>query len=217
MNIAKRCFAAATFLLAGTLPLTSHAVVGYADVVLEFFDSGAGPMSGPYGGTYPDGPGFPMPVSTSVVLGPDPGPTGFTDFLSLPFGSYVTVGFTDESIIDGIGNDIFIQEIGGNGERAEVFVSADKIHFVSLGIAVDNATTVFDLSSISFLQPVQAVRIVGLDNLGGSPGFDVVNVQVMPNSIGNPVPQVPEPSTTVLLGAGALTAAVMGRRRRKSA
>jgi hypothetical protein len=41
--------------------------LGYADVVLDFFDSGAGPIAGPYGGTSPGGPGFPIPVSTDVV------------------------------------------------------------------------------------------------------------------------------------------------------
>jgi len=175
-------------------------IIGFADVVLDYFDSGAGPIVGPYGGTFPGGPGFPMSVSLDVVLGDDPGPTGFQDFLSLPTGSFVTVGFTDETVIDGAGNDIFIQETGGNGERADVFVSADLINFFFLGTAVDNASTAFDLATIGFTEAVQAVKIVGLDNLGGSPGFDVVNVQVLPGSIGAPPVSAPEPASIALLG-----------------
>ncbi|MFZ5828641.1 MAG: hypothetical protein ACOY3P_01065 [Planctomycetota bacterium] len=151
-----------------------RAAIGFADVVLDFYDSGRGPLPGPYGGTYPGGPGFPMPVSLDVVLGSDPGPTGYQDFLSLPLDSYVTVGFTDETAIDGPGYDVFIRETGGNGERANVYVSADLSSFILLGTAVDNGMTSFDLASIGFTDPVKGVKIVGLDNLGGSPGFDVV-------------------------------------------
>jgi len=180
------------------------AAIGFADVVLDFFDSGAGPIAGPYGGTYPDGPGFPISVSLDVVLGSDPGPTGYQDFLSLPTGSYVTVGFTDETAIDGPGDDIFVREIGGNGERADVFVSADLLDFVFLGTAIDNSTTAFDLASIGFTGLVQGVKIVGLDNGGDSPGFDVVNVEVLPGSVGPAV--IPEPSAFLtwsgLLGLG---------------
>ena len=187
-------------------------IVGFADVVLDFFDSGAGPIAGPYGGTFPSGPGFPIAVSLDVVLGDDPGPTGFQDFLSLPTGSFVTVGFTDETVIDGVGNDIFIQEIGGNGERAEVFVSSDLITFISLGIAQDNTTTALDLASIGFTDPVQGIKIVGLDNLGGSPGFDVVNIEVLPGSIGPP-PNIPEPATILLMGLG-IASIAFGRRKK---
>ena len=91
-----------------------------------------------YGGEFPGGAGFPIPVLLDVVLDDDPNPT--VDFLSLPTDSYVTVGFTDETIVDGVGDDIFIQELGDSGERAEVFVSSNGLDFVSLGIAIDDTT-----------------------------------------------------------------------------
>ncbi len=202
--------------LAGMLGLvlaqqSSAALIGYADVVLDYYDSGAGPLAGPYGGTYPTGPGFPIPVSTDVVLEDEPGLTGYPDFLSLPTGSYVTVGFTDETVIDGVGNDIFIQEVGANGERANVYISADLLNFIFLGVAVDDVTTAFDLASIGFTGQVQAVKIVGLDNFGGSPGFDVMNIQVLPGSIG-PAP-VPEPGLLSLVLLGLLGGAVLRSRK----
>lgn len=169
-----------------TFPSGSGGLVGdgFADVVLEYFDSGAGPIAGPYGVIDPDGDGSGSfePVSVDVVLGDDPGPS--LDALSLPTDSFVTVGLIDEAVIDGPGDDIFIQETGAAGERAEVFVSSNFTDFTLLGIADDGVTTSFDLADIAFDEPVRAVRIVGLDNQGASPGFDVVNVQVLPQSIG---------------------------------
>jgi hypothetical protein len=171
----------------------AQAAVGFADVVIEFVDSGAGPMAGPYGGTFPGS--FPVSVSTSVVLGDD-GP--IADFLSLPTGSYITVGFTDEDIFDQAGNDIFIREVGASGERANVFVTSDFVTYTLLGIAQDDISTAFDLASIGYTGQVRGVRIQGLDALGGSPGFDVVNVQALAFVPG----AVPEPSSWALLITG---------------
>lgn len=199
----------AALLLLASAP--ANAVVGYADVVLDYFNSGTGSLPGPYGGTFDGVSGvFPVAVSTSVVLGPPQSPE---DFLSLPLGSFVTVGFTDETVIDGAGDDIFIGEVGPNGERADVFVSNDFINFTLLGTALDSGVTAFDLASIGFALPVRAIKIVGLDNLGASPGFDVAFIRVLPGSIG---PAVPEPATWAMLIAGfGMVGAV--RRRRASA
>lgn len=202
-----RQFLVATAAVLG-LAAPAHATIGFADVVLGYFSSGAGPIAGPYGGLTGATGAFPISVSTSVVLGSDV--AGSETFLSLPTGSFVTVGFTDETVIDGIGNDIFIQEIGGNGERANVFISSDMINFIFLGVATDNITTAFDLASIGFTGAVTAVRIVGLDALGGSPGFDVVNVQVLPGSIGSPVP---EPATWAMMIVGFASVGLALRRR----
>jgi hypothetical protein len=183
----------------------AQAVIGYADTVLDYFNSGSGSFPGPYGGTFPGS--FPVPVSTDVVLGAPKDPE---DFLSLPQGSYVTVGFTDETVIDGVGNDVFIGEVGASGERADVFVSNDLINFTFLGTALDSSVTAFDLASIGFALPVRALKIVGLDNFGGSPGFDVAFVQVLPGSVG---PAVPEPASWAMLIAGFGMVGAMRRRR----
>jgi Ca2+-binding RTX toxin-like protein len=163
----------------------------FADVVLGYSNSGAGPIDNqPYGFFDPNGNGFvdageppvPSPVTLDVVLGDDPEPS--LSALSLPTGSFVTVGFTQGFIINGPGNDIFIRESGAAGDRANVFVSAkanptSDADFVLLGVAQDDVTTALDLATIGFTDPVRSVKIVGLDNNGVSPGFDVVNVQVL--------------------------------------
>ncbi|EDX85032.1 RHS Repeat family [Synechococcus sp. PCC 7335] len=152
---------------------------GFADALLEYFDSGEGPQAGPYG-IDTDGQVV-VPVSADVVLGSDD-----SDALSLPRGSFVTVGFTDEAVVDGPGDDIFVLESGAAGDQAEIFVSSNLEDFVSLGVGDGGRTSSFDLSDIDFIEPVRAVKIVGLDNRGESPGFDVVNVRGLPESVASP-------------------------------
>jgi hypothetical protein len=82
---------------------------------------------------------------------------------------------------------------------------------VLLGIANDSVTTSFDLASIGFTDPVTAIRIVGLDSLGGSPGFDVVNIEVLPGSIGPGT--VSAPGTLALAGLALAGLGLAARRR----
>lgn len=184
----------ATSLTFGIGNIAQAATLGFADVILEYFDSGAGPLPGPYG--VDNSGAFPVPIdSPDIILGSDT-----LGALSLPTGSFVTVGFTDETVIDGPGNDIFIPEIGAEGEQAEVFVSSNAVDFFPIGIGNGGTTSVFDLSSINFTEAVEAIRIVGLDNGGNSPGFDVVNVEVLPESIGDaPVEPDPTPEPPVVV------------------
>lgn len=186
----KKLLVGISFGIISLVSAPAFALVGYADEVVDYHDSGAGPIAGPYGGI---GGSYPIPVPTSVVLGND---VGSETFLSLPTESYVTVRFTDEVIVNGIGNDIFVQETGAAGDNANVFVSTNGIDFTFLGLAGGGVQTAMDLSSIGYSSPVSYVQIVGLDNNGGSPGFDVVNVQ------GLSVSPIPEPETYAMLLAG---------------
>jgi hypothetical protein len=58
---------------------------------------------------------------------------------------------------------------------------------------------------------VTAIKIVGLDSLGGSPGFDVVNIEVLPGSIGPG--RVPAPGTLALAGLALAVLGFVARRR----
>lgn len=156
--------------------------LGYADVVVDYYDSGSGPIDGPYGGTYNPSTlagSYPEEVSLDVVLGDEPYEDDTVDFLSLPTDSYVTVAFVDEVVVDGEGDDIFITEIAGNGELADIYVRAGGGEFVYLGQASGGTTASFDLADIGFEGFVTEVKIVGLNQAGGSPGYDVVNVRAL--------------------------------------
>ena len=171
---------------------------GFADEVLEFFNSGAGPIPGPYGskgGRPRVVPGYIIePVSPNVVLGPPPpspviSQNSQVDWLALPKGTFVTVGFNDERVIDSPGNDIFIRSFDPQDsarELADIFVSANGTDFQKLGTILENGVTKLDLATIGFTQPVKVVKVLGLDTLGASPGFDLIGVEALPGSIGNP-------------------------------
>lgn len=189
----------------GFAPAASAAII-FADTVIDFFDSGEGPLTGPYGGTFPGV----FPVAVPLTYATD---GNSTTFVSLPTGSFIVVGFSGGFVFDGPGLDIFISEIGGNDETADIFVSSDfGATFTFLGVATTATVSGFDLSAISYTDRVNAVKIVGLDNFGGSPGFDLAFVQGLEGSV--VVTPVPEPGTLALFGA-----ALMGfglARRRKS-
>lgn len=151
-----------------TLVDQSAHLVGFGDVVLDFVDSGTGPLAGPYGG---DNVNFPISVPITHVLdGSD------VTYVSLPTNTSITVAFTNERVFDGQGDDIFISESTGS-EQADVFVSADGTNFTFLGTAA--GSTSFDLASIGFTDDVYAVRLVGKDLGGTSPGFDFEFVQAL--------------------------------------
>ncbi len=220
-NLSKNLVIQATFILGILFPSTSvsAATSGFADLVLDYSDSGAGLFTYPYGGEHPRGSGFPAPVNLDVVLGNDT--RSQVDFLSLTPGSSITLGFRDKVVIDGRGNDLAIREIGANQERAEVYVSSDLVNFTFLGIARDHRSTPFDLSTIGLTEPVKAVRIIGLDTSPdtsiGSPGFDLANLKISPRSLVNESDlnqSIPEPNSILgLLSLGVVAVARLFWRR----
>jgi hypothetical protein len=161
-----------------SVPALAQHDKAYADVVLDAYYSHANPRYNYfYGG---NGNRYPLRMDPRDVLGHN------RKFVSLPKGSYIIVGFTDNTIIDAPDqDDLFIEEIGRAGDQAAVWVSADGKKFTYLGRAKDDKVTSFDLASIGFKQPVVAVKIMGLDNRGSSPGFDLVSVKAMSGAVGD--------------------------------
>jgi len=205
MTLKKSLLSCALALSAISAVPSAQAAIIVADTVIEFFNSGANPAFpvGPYGGTFPGS--FPVVVPLSHATDGDP-----TTFVSLPRGSFLTLGFTGGFVFDGPGLDLFVSEVGGNDETAEVFVSSDfGATFTLLGTATTATVSGFDLGAIGFTGQVNAVKIVGLDNLGASPGFDLAFVQGLEGS----VVRVPEPGSLALALAGMFGVAGLARRR----
>lgn len=191
-------------------PGASAASTLIADVVIVYFNSGANPaFPAPqvFGGTFPGT--FPIEVPLSYAADGD-----ITTFVSLPTGSFIVLGFSGEFVFDGPGNDIFVAEVGDAQELADVFVSSDfGLTSTFLGQADGNTITEFDLGSIGFTEEVNAVKIVGLDNFGASPGFDLAFVRGLEGSVSI----IPLPPALPLLGAAAMALGLLGARRRQPA
>lgn len=147
----------------------------FADIVIDSFYSDTNPN---FDSFYGKKPGNSIEkISTNEVLGNN------NSFVSLPKDSYIIVGFIDNYIIDAPNQkDIFIEEIGAAGEYADIYVSYNNIEYTFLGEANDAVINKFDLDDISFKLPVRYVKVVGKDNRGGSPGFDLVSVSGLPGA-----------------------------------
>ncbi len=147
-----------------------HAQDKYADVLIDSYYSGANPAFSNFYGS--DGSGGIVLVNPEVCLGNNPW------FVSLPKDSYVTVGFVDNLIFNAPNqDDIFIQEKGSASELADIFVSSDFGQtFTFFGKINGGVTNAIDLEDIGYTGLVNAIKIVGLDNNGFAPGFDVARI-----------------------------------------
>ncbi len=161
----------------GSSYIISTTTLQYADRILDSHYSGANPeFTSFYGGDLESGPKL-VPLSYAID-------GNESTAVSLPTGSYITVGFSQISIIDAPNqDDLYIVEGGAGGEDAKIYVSSDFVNFTYLGLAQDDVTTSFDLEDINFTQPVVAVKIVGQDNGGSWPGFDLYEVKGLAGSI----------------------------------
>ncbi|MEL7118940.1 MAG: gliding motility-associated C-terminal domain-containing protein [Bacteroidota bacterium] len=145
----------------------------FADVLIDAFYNGASQLLPSfYGNTFAATDCSIIPINPSICLGDNDG------FVSLPTGSYVTVGFTDNLIVDAPNqDDLFIEELGAATEIANVYISSDfGMNFTFLGQIDGGVTNVMDLADINYTQAVNAVKIEGIDRGGCAPGFDVVRI-----------------------------------------
>lgn len=191
------------------------AVVGFADLVVEYFDSGNGTLSCPeaQGGSFPPPAVSPTCVPFSAALGDDPGFPGTpADYVSIPLNSFLTLGFSDEVVSDGPGDDIFILEVGDASELADIYVSSklstDPGDYTFLGQANGNTISSFDLANIGFTGRLRAIKVVSLQNGGApaAPGFDLASIEALQFQPTH-VPTLP-PFGAAALAVGLLTAGV---------
>jgi len=173
----------------------------FVDTVVEYFAAGTSGILEPYGKLTNQ----PWNISIDpqeVVPGGLPaqlvGSQPLAEFISIPKDSYITLAFNDEIVVDGPGPDILIHTITDHAnERADVFVREAGGAFVFVQTVGEGGTTSIDLNDIGFQGIVSEIRIVGLDNLGSAPGFDLVAVQALPDSVG-----VGDNSWTITLADG---------------
>ncbi len=88
-------------------------------------------------------------------------------------------------IVDGPGEDIVLIELGPVSEQARIFITDGAGREYLLGLAtsgsigggVDPTRITFDIAGVSLPFEPRAIRILGIDNGGQAPGFDVGNVR----------------------------------------
>ncbi len=198
--------AAAGILSLASVPQSTASTI-LADTVIDFYNSGAGSMAGAYGGTFPGS--FPVPVPLSYATDGDA-----TTFVSLPTGSYITLGFSTGFVFDGAGLDLFVSELGGATETASVYISSDfGSTFTYLGTATTATVSGFDFASIGYTGYVNAVKILGLDASGGSPGFDLAYVEGLEGSV---VSSAPDSMVTLWALGSMFIAFAVSKSRRKA-
>lgn len=114
----------------------------------------------------------------AVLINPEVCLGNSFSFVSIPKGSYITLGFTDNTIVDAPNqNDLFIDEIGASSEFADVYISSDYgLNFTFFGRVNGGTNNELDLKDINYTRVVNAVKIIGRDNLGCVAGFDLVRV-----------------------------------------
>lgn len=192
-------------------PQATAAAIVANTVLAEFYSSPVPPSapSAPYGGESPESSPVAVPVGNATDG------NGST-FVSLYTGSYLTLGFSTPT--GGLGSlpsdgspepDLFVSEVGAWGEEADVSISWDfGDTFAYLGVAMAGTVTPFNFDGLTTF--INAVRVVGLDNGGPSPGFDLAFVKGREN--GTVV--IPEPATMALFSLGLLGIAASARRRK---
>ncbi|MEM0988440.1 MAG: hypothetical protein AAGK00_06125 [Pseudomonadota bacterium] len=153
-----------------------------ADVVIEYSPAEGSHLRQPYGGTVQQFSRTGQPWRLEDLSFAIDG--NRNSFVSLPRGAVLILGFSDGVIFDGPGDDIFVAESGAASELADVYVSSDGgITFTLLGRAYGDRVTRMDLGTIGFTGEVNAVKVVGLDSRGDSPGFDLSYVQGLEGSV----------------------------------
>jgi len=120
---------------------------------------------------------FDQPNGSSNDGGPPEnalGPNNSTS-VSIDIPETLILAFTDNSALDGDGDDIYIYEMY-NLEKVDVYASADNMQYYKLGTA--NGNVGFDISRHK-LTYVNYIKLVGLDDGGSAAGFDLDAIKAL--------------------------------------
>lgn len=134
-------------------------------------------------------------------------------YVSVDIPETLILAFTDNTASDNAGNDLKVYQVIPGDSNVDVYGSEDNATYVLLG-RID-ADTEFDLSGTG-LDYVNFVKFVGLDNGGGSPGFDLDAVEAL-NSVdhisGEDGAMIPAPGAILLGSVGVGLTGWLRRRR----
>jgi hypothetical protein len=128
-----------------------------------------------------------------------------SNYVAVDIPETLILAFTDNSALDGAGNDLRIREVGNDGAQANVYGSKNGVDWVFLVLATGSGSGTGNYTDIYFdldgtgLSYVNYLKFEGLDDLGTYPGFDLDAVEAL-NSGAN----VPIPAAIWLLGSGVL-------------
>jgi hypothetical protein len=122
--------------------------------------------------------GFPATVDPNTYL-VGPPPSIMDSAVTLPADSWVELLFRGV-IVDGPGYDINISEMDPVGEEALIFLTdGNQQEYLFAKAKVPNTNTHeptilgFDIAGLTLPFEPRAIRVVGIDFKGGSPGFDL--------------------------------------------
>jgi len=125
---------------------------------------------------------WPVPVIPEQLL-VGPPPTLNVSGVTVPIDHWVELKFRGR-LVDGPGDDIVLVELDAVGEQALVFITDGCGQEYLLGMAsvpnIDGfGPTIlgFDIADVSLPFVPSAVRVLGIDLRGGSPGFDLGSVR----------------------------------------
>jgi len=180
-------------LLTAVLAGDSHAAGPFVDSFINYVQGANTGIAQPYGS---DGSASPVSVSPSIVLG---APVNH-EFLTLPMNAEFIAAFSGQAVRDGL---TIYTIANGAGENAAVYGRSDasrpwtrigQVSEPTVGAGFDPVGTTLSFAGTG-LTGVSQVRIVGLDNGGSFPGYELMAIQGL---------NVPEPTIYGLMICGLL-------------
>jgi len=155
---------------------------------------------------------FDQPGGSSDMGGPAGdalGPRNYT-FVSIDVPETLVLAFTDNSVGDGPGADLAIRELYNCPATVDVFAGEDNVTYVHLGTI--SRTVEFDLADYPTLGYVNYLKLVGLDDDGEHPGYDLDAAEALhPVARIGPDNEAPIPGAVFLAAIGT---GLVGRLRR---